>query len=153
MPAAASSLSRFDRGGTPGRRSIKRGLDHNVLGVTINAAHTTTATDKLTELSNRAKTAEEHAEAAETKAKAELEPSADEAQASAQAQADKLREAARSGRAAEAPPPRLSRDGRKNLFSSWGDNWKTTHERRRRRHAPSATTLDALALAVLLGLS
>jgi hypothetical protein len=52
------------------------------------------ASDKLAKLAERAEQAEEHATAARSKAKAEVEQSADEARANAQAQADKLRQTA-----------------------------------------------------------
>jgi hypothetical protein len=55
--------------------------------------------DQLARLAERAKQAEIHAEAARTKAKADLESDVSAARASAEAQADKLRETAESGEA------------------------------------------------------
>jgi hypothetical protein len=54
----------------------------------------TRASDKLAELSGRAKEAEDHAAVARTQARADVERSANAARAAAEAQADKLREAA-----------------------------------------------------------
>jgi hypothetical protein len=59
----------------------------------------TRASDKLAELSGRAKETEDHAAVARTQATADVERSANEARAAAEAQADKLREAANAAEA------------------------------------------------------
>ena len=98
--AGQRTESRTSRGGRhPTQLTIKWGHEQPGTGGPMNVTSKTTTHEKLSELSERAKTAEEHGEAAETKAKTELEQSARRARATAQAQADKLRETARSNEA------------------------------------------------------
>jgi hypothetical protein len=73
-------------------------------GQRIGAAHRKeeiemAVSDQLTTLAARAKEAEEHAAAAQSKAKADLEADVKDARASAQAQADRLHESADANRA------------------------------------------------------
>ena len=95
-PAKGANLGPRERASLSTQR---RGHEQPGNGGPMNVTSKTTTHEKLSELSERAKTAEEHVEAAGTKAKSELEQSARRARAAAQAQADKLRETVRSNEA------------------------------------------------------
>jgi hypothetical protein len=81
----------------------------------MTVADQTTVADRMSKLSERAKTAEEHAAAARTQAKADLERSANEARAKAQAQADRLHDTA------NATEARISASW-SDLQTTWGEH-------------------------------
>jgi hypothetical protein len=98
-------------------------------GVSENLMQTS---DMLSALVSRAKQVEEHAAAARTQARAEVEQSADEARAAAQAQADKLRESATATEA--------------HVSASWNDlqeRWREHVAKMRRDIDDKKAVLDA----------
>jgi hypothetical protein len=106
----------------PTQLTSKWGHEQPGTGGPMNVTSKTTTHEKLSGLSERAKTAEEHVEAAETKAKTELEQSARRARATAQAQADKLRETARSNEADVSESWKAQQDAWQKHMTKMRDN-------------------------------